>query len=116
MKVSIKDPIVRKIVRTAYPDYAGRKIAVKPRELPIRLDSYWSGGSRSYYVILRLVDMAISTIPQNGTPFDHVSLGKVTIPTGFVIVEHCIFCGEDLGIRIHANPNDLARLLTGSVQ
>lgn len=33
------------------------------------------------------------------------------LPLNNIIVEHCIFCGKDLGIIIYVNPNNLTKLL-----
>jgi hypothetical protein len=40
----------------------------------------------------------------------------VTLPVmpGTVLVEHCLFCGTDLGLRIYCNPADMPKLLPAS--
>jgi hypothetical protein len=33
------------------------------------------------------------------------------LPAGVICVEHSIFCGKDVGIRIHLNPENLVSML-----
>lgn len=112
---SITDPGIRKVVKAAFPDYRGRKIAVCPSERPVDVRSYWSGGSRSYFAAIRLTDMGVMGVPQNGTPFDGgpIAPNGVVVPSGCAIVEHEYFCGKDVGIRIHVNPDAISKLLAG---
>jgi len=39
---------LKKIVKTAFPDYQGREIEMAARPVPEKLDSYWSDGYRDY--------------------------------------------------------------------
>ena len=38
----------------------------------------------------------------------------MTLPSGVICVEHSIFCGKDVGIRIHVNPENLVSMLPAS--
>lgn len=104
-KVSKKDPVIRKIVEIAYPAYKGRKIALVPQRYPLNCKSYWDGGSRSYFVSINLRDFSKWTAPAQSMFDKQIDwLDKVNLPDHEVMVEHTIFCGKDLGLRIHCSP------------
>lgn len=106
-------PEVKQIARAAFPDYTGRKFRVEALAGAKRLDSYWSGGSRNYFVLLSLATMRQVALPQNGTPFDAVgTLELRELPINCALVEHCYFCGKDLGITVYARPENLTPLLS----
>lgn len=110
MYVNIGDPIVRKIAAAAYPDYRGRKIQVKAADKSINVKSYWDGGSRSYFVFVRLADMNVSKpVPAQHPVFDPQipNADHVQIPEGVACVAHSIFCGKDLGLTVYVNPANL---------
>jgi hypothetical protein len=89
----IDPPEVRDIVKRCFPDYNGRKIAVLPFPGRLSLKSYWDGGSRDYWAVTRLAEGPIFDVPENGTFFTP-ELGDVTtLPVGYVIARHSIFCG-----------------------
>jgi hypothetical protein len=107
IKVSLSDPEVKRVVKATFPDYRGRTVYVSYATRPVDVTSYWSGGSRSYFKVIDLRDGRVLGVPQNGTPFDGGPIRPegIEVPPGFAIVEHVIFCGRDLGIRIHVNPD-----------
>ena len=39
-----------------------------------------------------------------GNPYG-LAIYDVTLTPGFAVVEHCIFCGKDLGYRIYVSPD-----------
>ncbi len=43
------DPLVDRIIRSAFPSYSGRKVQLVPSETVELSDTAWSGGSRSSY-------------------------------------------------------------------
>lgn len=112
--VTVADPSVRALVHSAFPEYKGRKIKVEAQSYPLNVRSYWSGGSISYFCMVRMADCKVMPIPQNGTPFDGgpIAPNGVWVPRGFAIVEHVLFCGKDLGIRIHVHPDSLPKMLS----
>lgn len=112
MYISAPDETTRRIVAAAFPGYRGRKIQVVARAYPIDVRSSWSGGSRSTFVFVRLSDFSVAQVPTQSA-FDRKIEGAdaAPIPEGFVCAEHVIFCGKDLGVRIHVNPANLAALL-----
>lgn len=111
-------PEVRKIAQAAFPDYTGRKFSVSPFSGPMRLDSCWEGGSRSYFVILNLDTMQHAPVPENGTPFSNGGqiLQCSELPLNMAVVEHRIFLGKDAGIAIMVNPANLNRLALPTAQ
>ena len=111
--VSKTDESIAKILRATYPDYRGRKVYVDPSDGPVDVRSYWSEGSRDYFVAVDLRTMRTIAVPQNGTPFDGgpLSPNGVIPPVGYAIVEHSIFCGKDVGITIHVHPDSMPRFL-----
>ena len=113
--VSITDPIIKRIVKATYPSYRGRKIRIVPQRYPLNCKSYWDGGSRDYFTFLRLDTFAIAPMPAQSA-FDRDIRGaeSVTLPAGIICVEHSIFCGKDVGIRIHVNPENLVSMLPAS--
>jgi len=105
------DETVKQIVAAAFPAYRGRRFALAVQD-KINVKSYWDGGSRDYFVFVRLDDLAILTMPPQ-SDFDKQIAGAedAPIPEGFVCVEHSIFCGKDHGITIHASTATLSPLL-----
>jgi hypothetical protein len=114
IKVSITDPAIRKIVKACYPDYKGRKVKVEGKST-YHMSNYWDGGSRSYAIAYHLESGATMEPTQVSTnPMNRTAHASVEIPEGVVIVEHSIFMGKDVGIRIYANPVNVARFIPGS--
>jgi len=112
----------RDIVKVAAPGYRGKKLKIclnSDGRLTLQ-NLNWSGGTRSTYVACRLgagespaptllpnhVDMN-SPHPQNNR-YEGIT---IEIPSGVVVVEHSLFCGSDMGLTIHAHPEDVAALL-----
>jgi len=113
MNIYSKDPEVIRIAKAAFPSYNGKTFCVSEFTGPMRLDSSWEGGSRSYFVVLDLASLRSITIPENGTPFSNG--GKIEriseLPVNAAVIEHCLFCGKDLGIRIYVRPENMAKML-----
>jgi len=107
------DADVKKIALAAFPDYKGRKFAVKIENSTINVCSYWSGGSRDYFVFLRLDNLKTFEIPQQSV-FDKKIQGAdaVSLLPGVVCVEHSYFCGKDMGITIYVHPENAPTLIT----
>jgi hypothetical protein len=114
IKLSSSDAMVRRIIQATYPDYRGRKIFLCPQSYPLNVKSYWEGGSRSYFVFLKLDTFERASMPAQSA-FDAQIRGadSVTLPENVACIEHCYFCGKDAGIRIHINPANATKLLPG---
>jgi hypothetical protein len=112
IQVSINDPLIRRILQVTYPDYRGRKIRIIPQRYPLNCKSYWEGGSRDYFAFVRLDTFQTAPMPaQSAFDKDIRGAESVTLPAGVICVEHSIFCGKDVGIRIHLNPENLVSML-----
>jgi hypothetical protein len=107
------DEFIRKIVSRAYPSYRGRKFRLNVSDSPINCASYWDGGSRDYFCFANLATGEVSQQLPAQSAFDRPIRGiqDVTLPPGFVCVEHSIFCGKDIGITIHVLPENAAKFL-----
>lgn len=105
---------VKRIAKLAFPEYRGRKFRFQVQTYSIDLRSYWDGGTRSYFKFVCLADGRVSIEVPVQSAFDKQikGLDACTVPEGFVCVEHVIFCGKDLGLRLHVHPNNVAKLLT----
>ncbi len=106
-----KDEEVQKIIRACFPAYNGKQIKIST-DIPSRLDSYWDGGSRDYFVFYNLTDGKVFPLGSNHPFFE---AGKPrdlsTLPAGVLIVKHSIFCGKDHGITIYCNAENLTPFL-----
>lgn len=112
IKVSPRD--VAAIIRATFPGYKGRKVAIRPVESVWFHDVNWSGGSRNQYRACTLDGRPTEKQPDTGAraPWDNPYDGlRVPTAQGFCIVEHCMFCGKDLGLRIYVHPSDMPKLL-----
>lgn len=88
----------RAIAKRAYPEYKGRKFRVSTRSVYFMQD-YWSEGSRNYVVAVNLETGEIGHPTQMvHNPFNGSAHAKLTIPAGFALIEHSIFCGKDCGL------------------
>ncbi len=112
-----RDPMVDRIVRAAFPSYAGRTVRIQASDT-VNCASYWDGGSRDYFVAVDLATLRASDPAPAQSAYDRPvrGLSSVTIPAGAAIVEHSIFCGKDVGIRIHVHPDSLAGLLPAGTE
>ncbi len=109
--VDRRDSTIAKIVAATYPNYRGTKVQVEASE-QYSPENYWSGGSRTYAVAYNL---ATGTVNQPARATEDPSRGEahvtIDILQDVAIVEHIIFCGKDLGIRIIVHPDNLTPLL-----
>ena len=105
------DGNVKTIVAKAFPDYSGRKYRLST-QVPLRLDSYWDGGSITYYVFYDLATKKVLNVKSNHPFFEANSPRKLSaLPLGVLLVAHSIFCGKDMGITIYANKEDITPML-----
>ena len=112
---------VERLMRGAFPGYRGRKFRVMPERHVCMSDTYWDGGSRSQYVIVRLSDgrqMAVPDLISGGyLPTAGAAMrtmGSWDLPEGFVVVRHGISCGKDVGLTLSVRPDELPRMLPAS--
>jgi hypothetical protein len=115
--IHTNDINVKKVALAAFPDYSGRKFKIDVTDNPIDVRSYWEGGSRNYFNFVRLDNLqAFGEVPQQSA-FDKPiqNAGNVSLVPGLVCVEHCYFCGKDLGLTIMVHPADAPRMITQQV-
>lgn len=88
-------------------DYKGKKYQARIVE-SLTIADYqmqWSGGTRSIFTAFGVDGKSIAVKPVKQWP----DFGEQTIrlQPGMVIVEHVIFCGNDMGCVIYAHPADV---------
>lgn len=96
--------ITEQLVKTikAAVGYKGRKVAVT-KFLPMRLNSYWSDGSRDYFFFLNERGQLLRKVPQNGTPFDRLNISCEKLEEGEILVQTSIIRGKNGTLRIFLN-------------
>lgn len=90
------------LMQAAFPGYRGRTYRISD-STPTHLDSYWDGGSRDYFVFIRMADLKTLAVEANH-PFyckDKPRTLKHGLPAGIALVEHSICCGKDCGLTIY---------------
>jgi len=105
---------VRPIIEATFPAYRGAKVQVRAAETVLLTGLNWSGGSRNRYAACTLDGRASGNAGSgNAAPpwRNPVEGAPVAVPAGFVLVQHCMFCGKDLGLRIYVNPSDMPKML-----
>lgn len=111
VKLSKADKTVKAIIRATFPDWKGRKVrAIVATEY--KMADHWGGGTRDFVKAYGLESGAASeprVEAQN--PMNAKAHATVAIPENVVLVEHSIFCGEDVGVTIYVNPANAAKLL-----
>jgi hypothetical protein len=102
MAIDPNEKTVKQIVSAAYPDYKGKKVSLHTTDAPVNVQSCWQGGSRSYFVFVRLDNMLASGEVPAQSAFDRPILGAeaVSLPRGVVCVERH-FYGSQESITIH---------------
>lgn len=112
MEIHSNHPDVIAIAKKAYPDYNGKKFSVVVAST-VDVRSYWEGGSKSTFVFVRF-DNSTGTIevPQQSA-YDPKIAGADAVPLqpGMACVEHAIFCGKDVGCKIHVHVDNAPRYL-----
>lgn len=106
--------------KAAFPAYNGRKYRLTVTDTPLTsMLSYWSGGSRDYWVIVDLATMRAATVPENGSGFvpDLNNVESAMLPRpGFAVVCHSIFCGKDTGLTFYLHPDNAEKFLPPVVE
>lgn len=112
-KISRTDPMIREMLRATYPGWTGRKISVKIKNFLTFYNTNWGGGSRNEYRSFELATGRGRALLVSAPWKNAVEGQTADIPAGWVVVEHTIFQGHDMGITIHVNPADVAKALEG---
>ena len=106
-KISKSIPVIKQLIADCYPNYKGRTISLST-SVPRRIDSYWDGGSRRYYVFYHVASRKIINVHSNHPAFEPNQPREFDkLPPGVVLVRHYIFCGKDVGITIFVEPEEI---------
>ena len=109
-RIKLKKAQVKPILAATFPKYKGRTYEIEFAPTITFHDTNWGGGSRNYYAFVNADGRTGHLVVP--APWNNTAEGEtVEIPADVLIVEHCIFCGKDLGIRIYANPVHLPKWL-----
>jgi hypothetical protein len=112
-RIKVTKAQVKPIVQATFPNYRGRSFRVEFTETVTFHDTNWGGGSRNTYTAVKMSCGQVAPFP-SFSPWDNPIEGKRTeLPEDVVVVEHSIFCGQDLGLTFYAHPSR-SRALTGS--
>jgi hypothetical protein len=110
------DTFLKKIVAETFPSYTGRKFKLST-DIPSRLDSYWSGGSKDSFAFFCLATGKSAGVRTNHPFFEAGQPSDLDeLPNGLILVQHTCFRGRDLGITVYANQADLAQMLPESTE
>jgi hypothetical protein len=98
---------VESLVRLAFPGARSRRTVKIDQRQSYHVSDYWDGGSRDECRFIKLATrQVISAQEVPALTEGHIyklAFGDVELSPGFIVVEHCIFCGKDLGYRIYCS-------------
>ena len=104
-KIKVTKAQVKPIVAATFPEYSGRKYRVEFSETVCFYDLNWGGGTRNTYRAIKMSNAQVAQVP-SGSPWNNPIEGKtVDLPEDVVVVQHTIFCGQDLGLTMYAHPS-----------
>lgn len=112
-KIAKLDSATKALVSRAFPAYRGRKFSINVlgANCSMQFDQSWSGGSRSEYVAVELSTGRIAPAADvTRNPYSGAGFVDVSVPAGFVILEHAVFQGYDCGITFHVRPDMAAQI------
>jgi hypothetical protein len=99
------------LFRKAFPDTKFRKVYIHEFKGPKSLNSYWDSGYRDYFLLMEIASgRIVSTIPQNGTPYDGKNLELSALPSGFVLAVHHYAGCSQYG-SLYFNDADMVKML-----
>lgn len=111
IRTTVSDPMVKSIL--AKIGSKKRSAYLFPTNSVDYTGTYWDGGSRSKYTVIRLADMVTEAGPQFNPPqFGGPGIITVPLPPGYVIVDHGVFRGKPAVPYIYVNPENLQKFLT----
>lgn len=108
-KIQIARSLLEPLIRATFPEYAGKTCYVEVRETISFHDLNWSGGSRNQYRACTIDGKPTGSLDKfnQAAPWNNPAEGaKAQIPPGLVVVQHCLFCGKDLGLTFSYNAAD----------
>ncbi len=87
--LELSDPSVSKIVKTAFPEFSGKRVQCEISDTVRFWGTQWDGGYRRTYRLLRLADMQLIQIPEQ--PFlreSDLHRDSHKLEPGMVVVVH----------------------------
>lgn len=106
----VKKAQIKPVLDVTFPEYKGRTFKVQFTDKVTFSDTNWGGGTRSFYKFVQMDTGKVAPLSVPA-PWDNQYEGKtMDLPENIVVVEHIIFCGQDLGIRFYVHPS-LQRML-----
>jgi hypothetical protein len=99
-----RDTQIEPLIQMTFPDYRGRMLQITATDCPVNVDSYWSGGSRSFYAFVDLYTMKAMPVPPTD-PMNQRTKPQLLVPPNTILVEHRIFAGKDMGLTFYVHPD-----------
>lgn len=113
----LNDPAVATLIGKTFGRLNLKQAAVVVHDAPgMSLTSYWSGGRKQDHMIVRLADMEVVRVPENGSGFsaaDH-AFGPAGFPVelpapGYAVVSHTT--GNYCAIAVHIHADNAVKML-----
>jgi hypothetical protein len=106
--IEVKFSEVSEIIRAAFPGAASRRPVKINRADTYSVRDYWDGGSRGECRFVEVTSLKVmrsdqaprEALQRNGNPYN-LPIYTVSLTPAYMVVEHTIFCGKDMGYRIH---------------
>lgn len=113
-KISTQHPAAR-AARVAFPEYKGRKYTVVLADSVLFCELNWAGGTRNQYRAMKQDASGRWHVVQVGgsaAPWANAAEGaRAQLTNEVAVIEHSVFCGQDMGIRIYVCPAQAPYLL-----
>lgn len=96
-----------RLIRLAFPGAKSRRTVKVDQRKSYHVSDYWDGGSRDECRFINLKTMQVISAQEvpaltEGNIYN-LANGDVELSPGYIVVEHCIFCGKDLGYRVYVS-------------
>jgi len=118
--IVLKPSEIRPIIDATFPEYRGPKASVRIQATAeySAADLSWQDGSKTEVKALRNINGELIVADLNTISMTNTASFYGVIPPDFMLVEHVIFCGKDLGIRCVVSPDSvfLPKLLPAPVE
>lgn len=115
-EVSFKE--VASLIKTAFPGAKSRRVVKIYERETYHIADFWDGGSRNECKLINLQtnqvlssDSIPTEVRQKAANPYNLPITDVRLSENIAIIEHCIFCGKDLGYRIYVGTGVCKRLL-----
>ena len=111
------DTFANDVLKETYPGYNGKKFKLEVRATVQLSGAYWDGGSKSEYRLYNTDKKQAVSIPD--APFlrqSELHESIIDLPANYILVEHRIFQGKDMGITFIVSPLANTNLLQGDKQ